>query len=187
MNRNKRLYRIWAGMKQRCNNPNNPSARWYQKKGIRLCGSWEKDFFSFQEWSMRNGYFEGASIDRIDSDKGYSPENCRWVTLDENRIRALRKRWENGTDTHKGRTILPKTMEGRIVELINRIAAKKGEDYAAGLVDGINLVAPRQETREETLAKISFYIQRMEDSQLRLLAAFARGLTKKSEEDNQPG
>lgn len=73
------------------------------------------------------------------------------------------------------------------MELINRIAAKKGEDYAAGLVDGINLVAPRQETREETLAKISFYIQRMEDSQLRLLAAFARGLTKKSEDESQPG
>lgn len=96
MKRNKRLYNIWACMKQRCNNPNNPAAPWYHDKGIRVCEQWDKDFEDFQMWAMENGYFEGGSIDRIDPEKGYSPENCRWITLDENRKRAHPKGAKKG-------------------------------------------------------------------------------------------
>ena len=78
-----RLYRIWKGMKRRCNNVNNPDyQKWYGKYGIKVCDEWN-DFEKFREWSLSNGYNDSLSIDRIDYTKGYSPDNCRWVTARE--------------------------------------------------------------------------------------------------------
>ena len=95
----KRLYNIWACMKQRCNNPKHTAARWYHDKGIRVCDEWNESFHSFAKWAKQNGYFDGGSIDRIDSSKGYNPENCRWITLEENRSRAKKgNRHERRTD-----------------------------------------------------------------------------------------
>ncbi len=81
--KNKRLYNIWSCMKQRCNNPKHTAARWYHDKGIRVCEGW-LDFDCFQEWALNNGYREDLTIDRIDSDKNYCPENCRWISFSEN-------------------------------------------------------------------------------------------------------
>lgn len=83
-----RLANIWNGMKQRCNNPNHTAARWYHDRGIRVCKEWNDDFYLFQAWAIANGYADDLSIDRIDPDGNYCPENCRWITLDENRNRA---------------------------------------------------------------------------------------------------
>lgn len=162
--RNKRIYNIWCGMRQRCNNPKHPAARWYHDKGIRLCSEWEEDFFEFQRWSLENGYFDGASIDRIDPDKGYNPENCRWITIEENRSRAIRK-FRNPRKSHKrepAKRWIPDKgkAEERIVNLINMISAKKGTDFAEGLVAGINLATPRKETREELMEKMRFLRKR---------------------------
>lgn len=77
-----RIYKIWTGIKQRCSNPNVSAYKYYGAKGIFLCKEWE-DFLSFEHWSMENGYTDELSIDRIDPQKWYSPENCRWVTLEE--------------------------------------------------------------------------------------------------------
>lgn len=90
--KNKRLFNIWSCMKQRCNNPNHTAARWYHEKGIRVCKEWENDFYSFQTWAYSNGYFDDASIDRINPNGNYSPDNCRWITLTENRKRAIRNK-----------------------------------------------------------------------------------------------
>lgn len=81
--KNKRLYNIWSCMKQRCNNPNNTAARWYHNKGIRVCKEWFS-YDCFQEWALSNGYRDDLTIDRIDSDKNYCPENCQWIPLKEN-------------------------------------------------------------------------------------------------------
>lgn len=83
-----RLYRIYWHMKDRCNNPNNDSYKNYGQKGIKLCCEWEQNFQCFRDWALNNGYSNELTIDRIDSNDDYKPENCRWITLSENVSRS---------------------------------------------------------------------------------------------------
>ena len=74
-----RLYNIWVNMRQRCNNKNYPQFKYWGGKGISVCKEWE-DFKTFKKWALDNGYDDNLSIDRINGELGYSPENCRWST-----------------------------------------------------------------------------------------------------------
>ena len=88
---NYRLYYIWDGMKQRCNNPNNHSFQGYGGRGIRVCEEWLNDFAAFQTWALAHGYADDLTIDRIDNYKGYSPDNCQWITIQEQQHHRRKK------------------------------------------------------------------------------------------------
>lgn len=79
-----RLYSTYVGMKCRCGNPSHGSFRNYGGRGIRVCPEWLGSFEAFVRWSRAHGYRPGLQLDRKDNDKGYSPGNCRYVTVAEN-------------------------------------------------------------------------------------------------------
>lgn len=95
-----RLYHIWANMKARCTNTNNRQFVDYGGRGISICEEWLK-YEAFRDWALSNGYNERLSIDRIDNDAGYRPDNCRWATPREqaNNTRKVRLIAFNG-ETH---------------------------------------------------------------------------------------
>ena len=90
--RGSRLYRIWVCMHNRCYRKCYHAYNHYGGRGITICDEWH-DFQAFQYWAIENGYNDDLSIDRIDNDKGYYPDNCRWVTMEE---QNRNKRAKNG-------------------------------------------------------------------------------------------
>ena len=80
-----RIYCIYQGMHSRCERPSHPSYTNYGGRGILVCQEWsgKYGFFEFYKWSMENGYNENLTIDRINNNLGYFPNNCRWVTMKE--------------------------------------------------------------------------------------------------------
>ena len=80
---NDRLFRIWKGMRRRCYDPKACGYNVYGGRGITICDEWRDDVFAFREWALSHGYSDELTIDRIDCDKGYSPDNCRWATAKE--------------------------------------------------------------------------------------------------------
>lgn len=99
MSQNNRLYRTWKNMRARCENQNNNDYCRYGGRGISVCEEWQ-DFSAFYRWAMENGYNESLSIERIDNNGNYCPENCKWATNTEQQ----RNRRKTVKLTYKGET-----------------------------------------------------------------------------------
>lgn len=95
-----KLGNVFEGMKQRCNNPKNKNYEKYGGRGIKICTEWLNDPKKFFDWAIKNGYKEGLSIDRIDVNGNYEPDNCRWA---DNETQCLNQRIRKDNKTgHKG-------------------------------------------------------------------------------------
>lgn len=97
------LYHVLNTMHQRCENPENCDFKWYGAKGVTVCEEWAlTNYPAFKSWAMANGYKPGLTIDRKDPTGTYSPDNCRWITIQEqqkNRRSSTRR-----SDRHEGQT-----------------------------------------------------------------------------------
>lgn len=105
------LLTIWVNMKGRCLNKNNAKYHRYGGRGISICDAWLSSV-GFVMWAKATGYETGMSLDRIDNDRGYEPENCQWVTRQANSrkksttkisfedAKIIRKRLEGGENEH---------------------------------------------------------------------------------------
>lgn len=94
-----RLYSIWVHMRDRCLNPEDALYKYYGARGITVCAEW-LDYPTFYSWAVSKGYAENLTLDRVENNKGYSPDNCRWATSTEQNS----NRRNNVLLTHNGET-----------------------------------------------------------------------------------
>ena len=116
-----RLYRIWQGMRNRCNLSTNTYYHNYGGRGISVCEEWNKSFECFYEWAMSHGYKDNLTLDRMDNAGNYEPNNCHW----KDRFYQMNHMRRNHLITYEGRTqtltewareigMLPTTLDARI-------------------------------------------------------------------------
>ena len=86
-----RLYQTWAGMKSRCFNPKNKKYKYYGGRDITIYEKWKSDYTVFREWALANGYKDNLTIDRIDNNGDYNPDNCQWISKANNNRKASEK------------------------------------------------------------------------------------------------
>jgi hypothetical protein len=79
-----RLYHIWCSMKRRCYAKEHKEYSNYSGRGIKICDEWINDFDMFSKWAFVNGYADNLTIDRINNDGNYEPNNCQWISLQDN-------------------------------------------------------------------------------------------------------
>lgn len=88
-----RLYSIWNNIIGRTECKNSPQYKYYGKRGIIICSEWRNSYLAFKEWAMSNGYDDSLTIDRIDVNGNYEPNNCRWVDMKQQARNTHRNRY----------------------------------------------------------------------------------------------
>ena len=97
---NLRLYTTQYNMKNRCNSKKDKSYKNYGGRKITVCKEWLEDYFNFKRWALENGYQSNLTLDRVGSDSGYNPNNCKWST----RIEQNNNKRNNTKLTFDGKT-----------------------------------------------------------------------------------
>lgn len=164
-----RLYSIYSGMKQRCYNPNGQPYPLYGGRGITICDEWLGDngLQNFFDWSLSHGYNENLTIDRIDSSKGYSPDNCQWITQSENSKRSF-------TEKSSGKAVLRKRSEDNKISKAQQKAVNK---YVKNNYDRINVTFPKGQKE-----KLKEHAKKQEES---VNAFIVRSVSETMIRDNQ--
>lgn len=114
-----KLYGVWAAMIRRCENRNDRYYSDYGGRGIIVCDEWRSDFAAFRQWANETGYREGLTIERVDVNGDYSPNNCKWIPLTEqNRNKRNSVKVEYKGETHT------------LGDLIKRFGLKSSTTYS---------------------------------------------------------
>ena len=148
-----RLKNIYKLMKYRCTQPKYDKYQYYGERGISVCPEWADSFDTFREWALCHGYEEGLTLDRIDNDGNYEPDNCRWVT---------RKEQSNNKSTNHYLTFKGKTQS------VQKWADELGVNYTMleqRILDGWDvekaLTEPNRGTNHPSLATFNGKTQRL--------------------------
>ena len=155
--KNNRLKHIFINMKQRCFNPSDKDYRHYGGKGVSVCEAWLSDPESFEEWSLTHGYSEQMTIDRIESNRDYCPDNCRWVTMEDNaKYKSTTRLIKVDEEIHTGRDWA--LLCGLGVNTINKYLRSHSEAAVVGFIsecirNGLPQTQPKQSYIDAFLAK----------------------------------
>lgn len=124
---NKRINKIFNGMIQRCYNENDKAYRWYGAKGIKICDEWIENPNLFEEWALNNGYTDKLTIDRIEENENYAPDNCRWIPNKDNaKYKSTTSLIEVDGEIHTGKDWSRKLGFG--INVINKYIRRYGLD-----------------------------------------------------------
>lgn len=127
------LYYIWCGIKARCQNPNNKSYHNYGGRGIKVCEEWD-DYLNFEKWALSHGYKDGLSIERINVNGDYSPDNCEWITMKDQQYNKQDTMYVDYNGEHIKLYDLCKKLDLRYGLIRNRITK-----YGFTIEEAINL------------------------------------------------
>lgn len=141
--KNKRLHNIWYNMKKRCEDPNNHAFKYYGARGITVCNEWEGEngYTNFEKWATDNGYASDLTIDRINPNSEYSPNNCRWADSKT----QMRNRTNNVHVEFKGRMEV-------LSEIAEEVGVKYGQLYSR-LKKGMSVDDAIRDIKEKRKAK----------------------------------
>ena len=132
-----RLNRIYGNMLRRCYDEKSDNYSRYGGRGITVCEEWRNSFDTFADWAYSNGYSKYLSIDRIDNSKGYSPKNCRWVTMQEqqnNKTTNIFFEIDGERKTAKQTALIAGVKPSKIYQMLRRGVTKQEVLSRIGLV-----------------------------------------------------